>query len=74
MNAYREKLLSVGYLSRGRSGPRVREGREHPETGRPFKATTDELGNTVTEHDTKDDRVDAHIRPETVRAEFKLGA
>ena len=69
MNAYREKLLSVGYLAGGRTGSHVVEGRAHPETGKPFKATTDELGNTVVEHDTKDDRVDAHIRPATVRME-----
>ena len=73
-NPYRDRLLSVGYLPRGRTKARVREGRAHPETGRAFKATTDELGNTVTELDTKDDRVDAHVRPETVRMEFKLGA
>lgn len=74
MNPYREKLLSVGYLGRGRTGSRVVEGRQHPETGQAFKATTDELGNTVVEHDTKDDRVDAHVRPATVRAKFTLGA
>jgi hypothetical protein len=71
-NAYRDKLLSVGYLPRGRARSRIREGREHPESGAAFKETTDELGNTVTEHATKDDRVDVNIRPETVRV--KIGA
>ncbi len=65
-NPYRDKLLGVGVISR-RSGDRVREGREHPETGRPWKSTTDEAGTTHTEHATKDDRVDAVVRPSTVR-------
>lgn len=62
----RAKLLSVGVISR-RSRPLVREGREHPETGRPWKSTSDEAG-TVTEHNVKGDRVDALVRPATVRA------
>lgn len=61
------KMRSIGYLGRGRTRPHVREGREHPETGVPFKAVTDELNNTVTEHATKDDRVDVLVRPETTR-------
>jgi hypothetical protein len=44
------RLRSIGYLSRGRTRARVQEGREHAETGKPWKATTDEAGNTVTEH------------------------
>jgi hypothetical protein len=66
-NPYRDKLLSVGYLSRGRTRARVREGRQHPESGKPYKAVTDELGNTTTEHNIKGDRQDVLIRPETVR-------
>ena len=62
----REKLRSIGYLSRGRSRPRVVEYRRSD--GTRVKETTDELNNTVTEHATKDDRVDVLIRPETVRA------
>lgn len=58
------KMRSIGVISR-RSGDRVTEGRSHPETGRPWKATTNETG-TVTEHDTKDDRVDALVTPQTV--------
>jgi hypothetical protein len=58
------KMRSIGYLSRGRTGPRVREYRRRD--GKRVKATTDELGNTVTEHATKDDRVDVLVKPETV--------
>lgn len=61
----RDKLLSIGYLSRGRTRPQVREGRRSD--GIRVKATTDEAGNTVTEHASKDDRVDVMVRPETVR-------
>lgn len=57
------RTLSVG--SRTRAA--VREGREHPETGRPWKSVTTEAG-TVTEHNTSDDRVDAVARVDTVRA------
>lgn len=48
----REKLLSIGYLSHGRSRDRVREGRDA--RGR-YKATTDQLGNTTTERDDRQD-------------------
>lgn len=65
-NPYRDKLLGVGVISR-RSRPQVREGREHPDSGAPWKAVTDEAG-TVTEHNIKGDRVDAVARVETVRA------
>lgn len=61
----REKLLSVGFLARGRSGPRVQEGRR-PD-GVRVKSTTDELGNTTTEHASRDDRVDVQIRAPRVR-------
>lgn len=43
----REKLLSVGYLSKGRTRDRIREGRDTD--GKRYKATTDQLGNVVTE-------------------------
>jgi hypothetical protein len=66
MSAYRDKLLSVGYLSRGLSRPRVEESRR-PD-GVRIKATTDELGNTVTEH-AEGDRVDVMVRPQTVYME-----
>lgn len=66
-NPYRDKLLSIGVISK-RTRPHVREGREHPDTGVAWKATTDEGGTTHIEHNTKDDRVDAVVRPTTVRA------
>lgn len=61
----REKLLS---LSVGKIHPeeRVTEGRTHPETGVPWKRTTTDAGSH-TEHATKDDRVDAVARVETIR-------
>ncbi len=63
-NPYRDRLLSIGVISK-RSGDVVREGRR-PD-GLRVKATTDELGNTVTEHAVKGDRVDVHIKPDTIR-------
>ena len=65
MSEYREKLLSIGVISK-RSRPQVTEGREHPETGRPWKTVEDESG-TVTEHAVPGDRVDAVVKAETVR-------
>lgn len=66
-----EKMRSIGHLSRGRTRSCVTSGREHPDSGKPFKSVTDELGNTVTEHGTPgtavSDRQDAHVHPETVR-------
>lgn len=70
MSAYRDKLASIGYLRRGRTRPRIREGRA--QDGHRIKATTDEGGNTTTEHATKDDRVDVAIRPETVRTTLPI--
>jgi hypothetical protein len=64
-NPFREKLLSIGVLSRGRTRDRVREGRD--DAGYRTKATTDELGNTVTEHADPTDRVDVTVRPPHVR-------
>ncbi len=54
-----DKYRSVGIISR-RTGPVVREGRRAD--GVRVKATTDELGNTVTEHNVPGDRQDVHIR------------
>jgi hypothetical protein len=71
-----DKLRSIGFVSR-RTGSRSRSGREHPDSGLPFKATTDELGNTVTEHGDPGSgvsaRQDVTIRPETVRADLRPG-
>lgn len=72
----REKLLSIGVIG-SRTKDKVVEGRSHDDTGRPFKSTTDELGNTVTEHSTAgrapgvSDRQDVEVRPSTVR--LKIG-
>lgn len=69
--SYRERLLTIGVISR-RSGPIVKEYRTE-ESGR-VKQTTDELGNTVTQH-AKGDRQDVHLRPQAVslRAAPKIG-
>lgn len=69
-NPYRDRLLSIGVISK-RSRPVVREGREHPETGHAWKAVTDEAG-TVTEHATKDDRVDVLVTPQTVQLQAQV--
>jgi hypothetical protein len=70
-----EKLRSVGYLSRGRTRSRSRSGREHPESGEPFKVTRDELGNDVTEHGARgsgvSDRQDVSIHPEPVHLDLR---
>ncbi len=63
-NPYRDKLLSIGVISR-RSGDVVREGRRRD--GTRIKAVTDELGNTVTEHAVKGDRVDVQINAPHLR-------
>lgn len=64
MSEFRDKLLTLGVISH-RTRPVVREGREHPDTGRAWKSVSTEAG-TVTEHNTKDDRVDALVTPQTV--------
>jgi len=75
--AYRDKLRSVGYLSRGRSDRRrvTAQGRHHPESGQPFQTVTDECGNDVTEHGRPgtgvSSRQDVLIRPEPVRANLE---
>lgn len=47
--AFRDKIRSLGVIGK-RTRPLIEEGTTHPATGLRFKATTDELGNTVTEH------------------------
>ena len=59
-----EKLRSLSVLSRGHGPETVREFRR-PD-GVRCKATTDELGNTVTQH-AADDRQDVHIKAPTIR-------
>jgi hypothetical protein len=61
----RAKLLSLGYLRRGRTRDQVREWRT--DDGERHKATTDELNNTVTQH-ARGDRQDVHLRPGPIRA------
>lgn len=63
-----EKLRSIGHLSKGRSGAKVKEYKD-PEDGHRIKATTYEQGTTVTEHNTPDDRQDVMIRPQTIHVE-----
>lgn len=60
----REKLLSIGYLGRGRTRDRVRE--YDRGDGVKVKATTDQLGNVTTEH-AKGDRVDVTINAPLVQ-------
>ena len=61
------KLRSVGFGSRTRD--QVREGRRAD--GVRFKATTDELNTTVTEH-AKGDRQDVHLRPAKVTGQISV--
>lgn len=62
----REKMRSIGYLSRGRTRPKVTEGRD--DNGRRFKATRDELGNTVTERAGDRQDVVINAQPAQLRA------
>jgi hypothetical protein len=74
---WQDKMRSIGFLSGGRTGDRERSGREHPDSGRPWKSVTDEAGNTVTEHSDPGSgvscRQDVEIRPATVRAPSAAG-
>jgi hypothetical protein len=70
---FTDRMRSVGFLSQGRTRRLVAEGRAHPDSGRPYKATTDpDLGATTTEHATRDDRVDVTLRPKTIRTAIPL--
>lgn len=60
-----EKMRSIGVISK-RTRSTVVDGRR-PD-GVRTKATTDELGNTVTEHNVKGDRQDVHIKAPQIRA------
>jgi hypothetical protein len=75
VSEFQEKIRSIGYLARGRTRSRVREGRSHPNSGEPFKTTTDELGHDVTEHGKAgsgvSDRQDVHIRAETATLDLR---
>lgn len=61
----RLRAKSVGYLSGGLTKPKVELG--HDAEGNRTKATTDELGNTIVEHNNKKDQVDVHIKAPQVR-------
>ena len=57
-----------------RTRPRITEGKD-VDTGQRWKATTDELNNTVTERSQRgpsgvSERQDVYLRPGTVRAKF----
>jgi hypothetical protein len=62
MSAYGDKLRAKGiaYLSKGLTKPKVVHGRDAE--GARTKAVTDELGNTVTEHNNSKDQVDVAIK------------
>jgi hypothetical protein len=68
---WQQKMRSIGFLSRGRTRSRSVSGREHPDSGKPYKAVLDEAGNVVTEHSEPGSgvafRQDVEIRPGTVR-------
>jgi hypothetical protein len=70
-----DKLRSIGHLSHGQTRSRSKSGREHPESGEPFKVTRDELGNDVTEHGKQgsgvSDRQDVNIHAETVKVDLR---
>ena len=77
MSEWLEKMRSIGYLSGGQTRSRVTSGREHPDSGKPYQAVTDELGNTITEHSTPGSAVscrqDVEIRPDAVRVNVRSG-
>jgi hypothetical protein len=61
---YLDKLRSVAPIAR-RTRDIVQEGRD--EAGDRTKAVTDQLGNTVTEHNNRKDQVDVNIQARTLR-------
>jgi hypothetical protein len=68
-NPYRDRLLGVGVLKRGRTRDRVRDVRAAD--GKIIgKRTTDQASNDVT---TYDNRQDVTLRPETVTLAIKQG-
>ena len=68
-NPYRERLLGIGFIN----GPLPSKGKVKEGVGEhgKFKATTDELGNTVTQH-AKGDRQDVHIKAPSVTVSTAL--
>ncbi len=70
---FRERMLSVGYISR-RTRDEVRTIRREPDggidAGLTAKQTTDELGTVITE---SNNRQDVNIHPATHVAELGIG-
>jgi hypothetical protein len=64
---WQARMRSIGVMTGGRPSKRGVQEYRDPTDGHRIKATTDELNNTVTEHNTKDDRVDVLVRPPHVR-------
>jgi hypothetical protein len=75
MSEWLEKMRTVGYLTRGRTTSRSTSGRTHPQSGEPYKTTTDELGNDVTEHGKQgsgvSDRQDVNIHPQPIHLDLR---
>jgi hypothetical protein len=73
-----DRLRSIGHLSHGRTASRSTSGREHPESGLPYKTVTDELGNDVTEHGAAgsgvSQRQDVNLHPGPVRYDLRGSA
>ena len=65
----REKLLSIGLMHRT---PTVREGRR-ADGVRVKRTVVDEQGSTITEHASKDERVDCDVHPATVTLKIANG-
>lgn len=62
MNAYRDKLLTIGFMHRRQAVREYRRG-----DGVRVKEETDDAGNITTRHNTGDtERVDVQIQPQTV--------
>lgn len=69
---FKHKIRTLRFGTGVARQSRTLEGR-NPHTGERFKATKDEAttrGNVITEHATRDDRVDVLIRPDTPKYGF----
>lgn len=77
MSEFSDKIKTIGVLRGGRTRSRETSGREHPDSRLPYKAVTDELGNTVTEHSEPGSgvacRQDVTIRPGTISVKPRAG-
>lgn len=63
--SFKEKIRTLNFGTRGRTRPKVEEGRDAQ--GYKTKAVTGEHGHTVTEHANPQDQVDVHIRAPHIR-------